>query len=233
MSESPPPGPPRAEGYLRNGVWVPRDAEPDPRPPGWRAWLESRLKVLRGVDRRIWYGAGAALALLITLLVIANDGSPAPRTPEAELKFLDAVHSGQAKVRNGNDITLVTAKRERTTQACKDLPHDGAVVDWIGTLSKVGTVFGGDQGQVAVRIADGVQLHTWTHKSEDTKDHTLVDPNSDVYQALADLKSGAAVRFSGNFVRQGAKCLHETSLFARNGMLTPGFVFRFTDVASR
>ena len=38
------------------------------------------------------------------------------------------------------------------------------------------------------------------------------------------------MRFSGTFVPKGATCVNETSVFARNGMLTPGFLFRFTAV---
>jgi hypothetical protein len=231
MSESPPRDQ-RADGYLRNGEWVPRDAEPDPRPPGWREWLEARVRVLRGVDRRIWYAASGVLVLLVVLLVVANQGSPA-RAPQAQREFLDAVKRGQTAVRNGNDITLVTAARDRAARACADLPRDGSVHDWVGTLTKVGTVFGGKQGTAAVKIADGVQLHTWGRESEDGKDHTLVDPHSDVYQQLSKLLSGERVLFSGAFVPQGPVCLHETSLFARNGMLTPGFVFRFTSVTAR
>jgi hypothetical protein len=221
----------RADGYFRNGAWVPRDAEPDPMPPGWREWFESRVN-LREVDRRIWFGAVGVVVVLVLLLVITHQGSPA-QVPKQERDFLTAVRHGQTAVRNGNDITLVTAARKRASEACALLPRGGGVDDWVGTLTKVGTVSGGKQGQVAVKIADGVQLHTWTRGSEDAKDHTLVDPNSDVYQVLADLKSGDEVRFSGSFARKGATCLHETSLFARNGMLTPGFVFRFTAVAPR
>jgi hypothetical protein len=222
----------RVDGYFRNGIWVPRDAEPDPRPPGWRERLETRFGI-RLDDRRLWLGAGGVLLLLVVILVIANGGSPA-RAPHEQRAFLKAVRHGQTAVRDGNDITLVTAARERASQVCdRVLPPGGEVKNWVGTLSKVGTVFGGKQGQVEVSLGDDVKLHTWGRESEDTKDHTLVDPHSDVYQQLADLKSGDQVRFSGTFLPKGPTCLHETSLFARNGMLTPGFVFRFTSVASR
>jgi len=174
----------------------------------------------------------AGLFIVVLLLVVTNRGSPA-QVPKEERDFLTAVRHGQTAVRNGNDITLVTAARERASEACALLPRGGGAEDWVGTLTKVGTLFGGKQGEVAVSLGNDVHLRTWNRESEDVKDHTLVDPNSDVYQQLSQLKSGDQVLFSGNFVPKGPVCIHETSLFARNGMLTPGFVFRFTSVAAR
>ena len=76
-------------------------------------------------------------------------------------------------------------------------------------------------------------MRTWSRESDDAEDHTLIDPNSDVYRALANLKSGDRVQFDGVFRPHGATCIHETSIFAKNGMLTPSFVFAFTAVAPR
>ena len=221
----------RVNGYYRNGVWVPRDADPDPRPAGWRERVEGRLGVQLD-DRRLWVVVATVATVFIVLSVIVGSGSPA-RAPEEEKQFLDAVKRGQTAVQDGNDITLVTAARDRASAVCALLPHDGAVDDWIGTIEKVGTVFGGKKGHLSVSVGEDVELRTWKRESDDAKDRTLVDPNSDVYQALADLKAGDEVQFSGTFEPQGATCIHETSTFAKNGMLTPGFVFRFTEVSPR
>ena len=221
----------RVDGYFRNGVWVPRGTEPDPQPPSWRERLEGRFGISLE-DRRLWIGAAAVLLLVVVIAVSASGGAPT-RKPREEREFLRAVAHGQAAVKDGNDITLVTAARDRASAVCALLPPGGTVKDWVGTITKVDTVVGGKQGQVAVKVADDVQLHTWSRASEDAKAHTLVDPNSDVYRELADLEKGDQVRFSGAFVPKGATCIHETSLFARNGMLTPGFVFRFTAVSPR
>jgi hypothetical protein len=219
----------RGDGYYRNGVWVPRNPTPDPQPPSWRERLES-LFGIRLNDRRVW--AAGIVIVLVVLVAIGTSGSP-DRAPEQERDFLAAVKKGQNAVRDGNDITLVTAARDRASAVCALLPRDGAVEDWVGTIKKIGTVFGGKQGHLSVAVGNDVELRTWSRESDDTKDHTLVDPNSDVYRELADLKSGDEVRFSGVFVRRGATCIHETSVFARNGMLTPGFAFRFTAVEPR
>lgn len=225
----------RGDGYYRNGTWVPRDEEPDPRPPGWRerldTWFESRFG-LSLTDRRVWIPAAVVVTVLVLVWLVSSTGSPA-RVPQQERDFLEIVKRGQTAVREGNDITLVTAARDRSGGICALLPRDGRVEDWVGTINKVGTVTGGKQGQLSVTVGEDVKLRTWSRESEDTRDHTLVDPNSDVYRALADLKSGDRIRFDGSFVARGASCLHETSVFAKNGMLTPSFVFQFTAVAPR
>jgi hypothetical protein len=242
MSESPPretdenrttvPVRDRVDGYYRNGTWVARDANPDPRPPSWRERLEARFGS-RWKERRFWLPAAGVLVVLILLMLISAGGSPAT-APETQQKFLDAVKRGQTAVRDGNDITLVTAARDRASDICAELrPRRGVVEGWVGTLEEVGTVFGGNRGEVSVALGNDVKVHTWSRESEDTKDKTLVDPNSDVYRDLADLESGDKVTFSGVFVPRGAACFQETSVFDRNGMLTPGFIFRFTAVAPR
>ncbi len=222
----------RADGYYRNGTWVSRDANPDPQPLTWRERLEARFGD-RWKERRFWMPAAGVLVVLIVLMVIGSSGSPA-KEPGSQRDFLDAVKVGQTAAREGNDITLVTAARDRNSDICGQLRASrGRINDWVGTLQKVGTVFGGKQGEVSVSLDNDVKLHTWSRESEDAKDHTLVDPNSDVYRQLAELKSGDEVKFTGVFVPRGPTCIQETSVFDRNGMLTPGFIFRFTAIAPR
>ena len=243
MSEPPPgdadhervPVPGRGDGYYRNGTWVPRDEQPDPQPPGWSERVQAGFESRFGIpltDRRVWVPAVIVLTALVVLWAVSQAGAPA-RVPQQERDFLDVVQRGQTAVRDGNDITLVTAARDRASGACALLPRDGRVEDWVGTIAEVDTVTGGKQGRLTVSIAEDIKLRTWSRKSEDEGDRTLIDPNSDVYRALADMKSGEQVRFDGNFVSHGASCLQETSVFARNGMLTPSFVFEFTAVAPR
>src|SRR4051812_2771219 len=117
----------RVDGYFRNGTWVPRGSEPDPQPPGWREQVESRLGV-RLDDRRLWLVAAGVLVVIIVVAVIANAGSPA-RKPQEERDFLAAVEHGQTAVKDGNDITLVTAARDRASAGGALLPQGGAEED--------------------------------------------------------------------------------------------------------
>jgi hypothetical protein len=221
----------RRDGYYLNDEWVPRGQGPDRTPPTWAERLDHRLGP-RWRDRRVQAGAGAALIGIVLAVVVAASGSGPARMPDEQKDFLAAVERGQDAVSEGNDLTLVTAARDRASQICPEL-GDGQVQDWVGTIEDVGTVFGGKQAHLTVSLGHDVELRTWSRVSQDGRDHTLVDPNSDLYRDLADLGAGDPVRFSGAFRPRGASCLHETSLFPKNGMLTPGFVFRFTAVGPR
>ncbi|MET0840063.1 MAG: hypothetical protein ABWY19_14875 [Marmoricola sp.] len=245
MSESPPrepddAAPPagtstpvreRGDGYMLNNVWVPRGKGPDRTPLTWSERLDARFGD-RWRDHRFQAVAGGVLLVLVLVVVGATSGSGPARMPDAQRDFLSAVERGQTAVSEGNDLTLVTAARDRASQICPAL-DDGRVEDWVGTIKDVGTVVGGKQGHLTLALGHDVELRTWDRSSDDAQDHTLIDPNSDLYRDLADLGAGDRVRFSGSFRPRGASCLHETSLFAKNGMLTPGFVFRFTAVAPR
>jgi hypothetical protein len=174
----------------------------------------------------------ATLGALVLFLAVIAFNSP-DSVPEQQRHFLTIVKQGQDAVRHGNDITLVTASRQRARDTCSLLPRDLAVTDWIGTITDVGTVSGGEAGVLRVAIGDDVEVKTWTDEGDDRRDHTLIDPDSSVYHSLSTLQEGNGIRFSGTFVPRPGTCLQETSLFARNGMLTPDFIFRFTSVAPR
>lgn len=221
----------RKDGYFLNDEWVPRGQGPDRTPPSWAERLDARFGS-RWRDRRFQAVVGGGLLVLLLLVVVATSGSGPARMPDQERDFLSAIERGQQAVSEGNDLTLVTAARDRASQICPEL-GDGAADDWVGTIEDVGTVFGGKQGHLTVALGHDVELRTWDRESADPKGRTLIDPNSDLYRDLADLGTGDRVRFSGAFLPKGASCLHETSVFPKNGMLTPGFVFRFTAVAPR
>src|SRR3954452_19258122 len=99
MSESPPretdadrasvPVRDHGAGYYRNGQWVPRDADPDPQPPGWWERIEARIGT-RWKEPRVWAPAGLVLVALIVLIAVVAARSPA-RMPEEQHHFLDIV----------------------------------------------------------------------------------------------------------------------------------------------
>ena len=120
--------------------------------------------------------------------MIVNGGIPA-RRPREERDFLAAVEHGQTAVKDGNDITLVTAARDRASAVCALLPHGGAVEDWVGHDQQGRHRVRGQAGAGRPsRSATTSSCAPGARASEDAKDHTLVDPNSDVYRDLADLE---------------------------------------------
>lgn len=225
----------RPDGYFLNDRWMRRDARLIDEQPSVRERLRDVWDARLGEhwqDRRVRIATWAVLGLVLVLVVVAASGSSPAAMPQQEKDFVAAVQRGQQAVKDGNDLTLVTARRDRASTICPQL-GDGEVSGWVGTISDLSTVFSGKRAHLTVRLADGIQLRTWERASQDGKDRTLIDPNSDVYRTLAGMKTGDEIQFTGSFRPRGAGCLHETSVFEKNGMLTPSFVFRFTDVAPR
>jgi hypothetical protein len=223
-------------GYrMHNGELVPAEQPaitrlmPAPKKSRSGTW-RSRLPDFAGKTPGYVPIAATLVALLLFLLVIALNSPQS--LPEQERHFLTIVKRGQDAVRHGNDVTLVTAKRRRAEEICELLPRDLKASKWQGTVSEVGTVSGSEAGDLRVAIGDGVEVKTWTSPGDDKRDHTLVSPKSPLYDSLAKLRKGEKVTFTGTFAPRPATCVQETSIFAKNGMLTPDFIFRFTAVGA-
>ena len=50
------------------------------------------------------------------------------------------------------------------------------------------------------------------------------------FESVAKLDDGDRVVIDGTFVRDQGSCVKETSTFAKNGMLTPDFLFLFSSI---
>ena len=185
---------------------------------------------------RPWYTTGAGVvALVVGALVLVGIlgslGGDTTDLPASETAFVTAVQRGQ-DVGTANDIRLVEAKQARNAALCKAVPSRVAH-DWVGTLTKVDTVLGGDSGVVEVKVADGVTIGTWNNGLSDLGDHTLLAPGSPLYRKLARLDPGDSVRFSGRFLPDSDECLRESSLTDTGSMQTPSFIFRFSALSAQ
>jgi len=166
-----------------------------------------------------------ALAGVVGALAGGDTGADGPKDERA---FISIVKDGQDAA--GNEVAVHKASEKRAEDLCGALPADLKVTDWVGTIDDVDTTSGGDSGVLNVNIAEGVNVTTWNNGLSDIGDHTLIDPDSEVYDALAELDEGATITFSGEFVDDDEDCVSEQSLFETNGMKHPAFVFRFSAV---
>lgn len=168
----------------------------------------------------------------LTLLVIVIGGSGSTERggmPAVQEDFISIVEKGQDSA-DENEVAVVQARKVRNTALCELLPTTLEVVDWVGEVDQVSTTLGGDSGVLDIVIAEDINVTTWNNAASDLGDNTLVDPDSDIYSLLGDLDEGDEVTFSGQLVDGGDDCIHEQSLFDDNGMRTPAFVMRFTEV---
>ncbi len=120
-------------------------------------------------------------------------------------------------------------EKARNDALCKAVPQ-GRVADWVGELTEVSTNNEG-KGVITVELAEEIKVGTWNNAFSDLVDETLVDQDSPVYEALADLQEGDRVRFSGRLVSSNEDCFGEQSLTLQGKMTTPTFVLRFTKLS--
>lgn len=195
---------------------------------------ELEVTPLRRPSRRPWWLAMAAAVLALALVgaLVRWISAPEDALPVQQQRFLAAVAHGAERVREGNEVTVVEARRERRRVICA-LLGDAPVRNWEGTLSDIDTTLGGEDGMITVRVGEDAELRTSNPLLAGEDERSVIRPGTPAFAEIADLQDGDRVRFSGRFLPGDDGCFDETSLRARNGMLTPGFVFRFTAVAPR
>ena len=145
--------------------------------------------------------------------------------------FVAAVVHGQDRVRDGNDVTVVDARLERERTICEGLPRGGKVNGWLGQIEEIDTPLVGDTGMVTVALGHDIELKTSSSLLAPAGSAPGCSPVPRSSPPWRTSHDGDAVRFGGYFVPEGGSCINETSIRDRNGMLTPGFVFRFTSIA--
>jgi hypothetical protein len=138
------------------------------------------------------------------------------------------VQSAQGRVLQGNAVTLVSARRHRALLLCELLKSSqGQVRGWVGTIHDIDTD-NDEDGIITVSIGHGADLRTGSGWGAAKR--TLLRPDTDVFEAVAKLHDGDRVVLGGRFVGAHGSCLTETSLRARNSVMTPDFLFLFSSI---
>jgi hypothetical protein len=178
-------------------------------------------------------GVGALIFIIAIAGGDESQGDAGRDRPDLQEEFTRIVQDGQEAAEGGNEVAAHKAHEVRTEAMCDALPDDLRISDWIGEVDEIDTTTGGDSGVLDVQIADGINVTTWNNSMSDSGDHTLIDPESSLYDTLAELEEGDEITFSGTFIASESDCLHEQSLFETNSMEHPAFVFRFASVDPR
>jgi hypothetical protein len=129
-----------------------------------------------------------------------------------------------------NDMAKGGARAWRKDAICKALPSLG-VQDWRGEINTLSSNSDG-KGVVEIAIGPGAYIKTWGNALSDVEDHTLIEPNSSLFQILSQMNKGDRVRFSGTFIPNNSDCVRESSLTQKGSMTQPEFIFRFSAVSS-
>lgn len=179
-----------------------------------------------------------AFVLLLVLLVAASPSPLSKSMPSGQAAFCTVASEAArayeaAKSSGANEIALSQAReRRRSAFEASDRTASGSVSDWIGTVEQVKTSMDG-AASVEVRIPCDmtVTLKTANNMVSDAlMGGTMVKPETQLYAALAKLKSGERVRFSGSLILDKTDHFQEMSVTEAGSMSEPEFLFRFSEM---
>jgi hypothetical protein len=122
-----------------------------------------------------------------------------------------------------------TTREDRASLMCKMFANDFSFHDWIGTVASVSEGTDNNSPLVAVNIGNNTTLTSWTTRLADMKDHTLLDPTSDLGKKVAKLHPGDRVKISGEFIQSEDDCVKDTSLLLGTNFGETTLIVRFTD----
>lgn len=158
-----------------------------------------------------------------------DDEQHGPDLPPEQVAFLAAVAAGQEAAEGANELQVVEARKERADAMCDAVPRR-RVENWVGVVEEVSTTLGGDSGVLTLEVAEDVAIGTWNNGVSDIGDGTLVEVDSEVWNAMIDFDEGDEIYFSGTLTKDPKNCVRESSLMDENGMLTPTFIMKFSAV---
>lgn len=130
-----------------------------------------------------------------------------------------------------NELVLSKVRVERRKLLASTNRTQGAMKDWIGVVTQMGTT-GDGKAKISVRIPceSRVTVKTWNNAFSDSRDLTLINEESALYSVLMALKREAPIRFSGRLILDTKDTFREASLGERGSMTRPEFIFRFTEI---
>ena len=161
----------------------------------------------------------------------AADKAYTEMMPSSETAFIATLKNARQQYNAGSNEMAKGATRPARKAALCNLITGLETTNWVGKIATLSTNNDG-RGVLAISIADDIQVKTWNNALSDIGDHTLIDPNSDLYRRALSLQKGQIIRFSGHFFRNDTDCIQETSLSMSGSMQEPEFLFQFSDVSS-
>ena len=100
---------------------------------------------------------------------------------------------------------------------------------WIGTINNIDSNSDG-KGVLSIRLAKDIFVQTWNNALSDFSTNTLLEPNSNVFNAASEMTRGDKVMFSGNFLREKTHCIEEQSITLGGKVSEPEFTFKFSNI---
>jgi hypothetical protein len=143
--------------------------------------------------------------------------------PPDERQFITALeesaNAGQADAKAGRAKTI-----------CEISPSLRPLGGWVGRMVSLAA---GPDGKAALTLQIGADTYVGTGSSaasSDAADVILITPDKPLFAKLSQFRRGQWLRFFGEFAKNDAGCVKETSASPDSAAIRPEFIFRFTDV---
>jgi hypothetical protein len=163
----------------------------------------------------------------------AAEVRPLPTPPQYEKWFIDSVKGAESGGSSAPDEQRIADLRSDRARAISNaLPGVRTITEWTGNVRKVQTVPGGKAALVIELPEPTILLQTWGDPISDTGAGTLIDESSNLYRQLKAMKPGTPVSFSGEFLQSTEDWCKEGSKSPREGLTSPKFILRFSEVKS-
>jgi hypothetical protein len=149
--------------------------------------------------------------------------------PVEEAEFIKAmIFARNAFETAKTEFAKGATRPQRAKAICAALKSVRAT-NWIGKVTRL-TTNGDGKGVLAIEISPNVKIKTYSTQLSDIGSRTLIEPDSELYSALASLSEGDQIKFSGSFLSKSADCFEESSLTMDGSMTSPEFIMRFANV---
>lgn len=121
------------------------------------------------------------------------------------------------------------ARAARQSAICATVRPEETFTDWVATIHSLSSTAEG-WGTLTVELPGRIWLSTNSSIALDRHYETLVDPQSALFDKLANMAAGDVVFVSGNFFSSDTDCFKELSGAEATSMREPKFVARFSNV---
>lgn len=153
--------------------------------------------------------------------------------PSEQKEFLNIVKKAQNSATGAsNDMQRGGYLSTRSKELCGLLrPINFKVNNWVGTINDIDSNSDG-KGVLSIKLAKDIFVQTWNNSFSDTlaNANSLLEPNSPIFNAAAQMAKGDRVKFSGNLVPEKTHCINEQSVTLKGKVSEPEFTFKFSNI---
>jgi len=150
--------------------------------------------------------------------------------PDQQKNFVVIVSNAIKAAKNvENNMQKGGILNTRGKEIC-NLLKTRAVKDWTGWVESIDTNSDG-KGVLGIKLARNIHVETWNNALSDIMSKTLIEPGSALFNAVASMKKGNSVKFSGTFFKDDTHCIAGQSMGLRGKVEDPEFTFRFSTVS--